>query len=588
MKRKYVKLVAAVLMAALLMAGCGSLGTESPGNSGAVQRKEEDNTQTAERTGTKEDIWESDPVLNEPGMEPIVKEPVTLKVVTGYDDWDDNWSVGQMKERLGVEFEWVVVPPEQFKEKLNLMLAGGETIDLVLFPLGAGSRQVISKAEEFKFAQQGLLTPLNDYIEHSSKYIKEYYDAHPEFYQDTTTPDGNIYSFQSANPAYHVSMPYKLWINTQWLNNVGMDMPTTTEEFYDVLKAFKEQDANGNGDPDDEVPFSTCTSGAGTMIDGFIMNAFTLNEPANVNAKRMRVSDEGKVEASFVDEEYREGLRFLNRLYEEGLLYADSFTQDAKTQRAVNEAGDQTRIGCLLSQGMGYLVSSLVESTRWHEYEALMPLKGPDGVRLAPQVHPSCRTKEPNGLIPASAEHPEVAFRLLDTLFAEEWVEIASYGEEGVDWREAQEGEFGADGNPAEITYISNATDREKKTMWDSNPYPVKYHTEVTVDQDPKAPEGKGHEYILYQATAKMSEYAADEKNMLPLFYYLPEENEKIATYSVTIDSYVSESIARFITGDLDLDTDWESYLDELNSFGLPDYIATIQSGYDRWVSNAR
>lgn len=324
------------------------------------------------------------------------------------------------------------------------------------------------------------------------------------------------------------------------------------------------------------------------MIDGFIMNAFTLNEPANVNAKRMRVSDEGKVEASFVDEEYREGLRFLNRLYEEGLLYADSFTQDAKTQRAVNEAGDQTRIGCLLSQGMGYLVSSLVESTRWHEYEALMPLKGPDGVRLAPQVHPSCRTKEPNGLIPASAEHPEVAFRLLDTLFAEEWVEIASYGEEGVDWREAQEGEFGADGNPAEITYISNATDREKKTMWDSNPYPVKYHTEVTVDQDPKAPEGKGHEYILYQATAKMSEYAADEKNMLPLFYYLPEENEKIATYSVTIDSYVSESIARFITGDLDLDTDWESYLDELNSFGLPDYIATIQSGYDRWVSNAR
>ena len=322
MKRKYVKLVAAVLMAALLMAGCGSLGTESPGNSGAVQRKEEDNTQTAERTGTKEDIWESDPVLNEPGMEPIVKEPVTLKVVTGYDDWDDNWSVGQMKERLGVEFEWVVVPPEQFKEKLNLMLAGGETIDLVLFPLGAGSRQVISKAEEFKFAQQGLLTPLNDYIEHSSKYIKEYYDAHPEFYQDTTTPDGNIYSFQSANPAYHVSMPYKLWINTQWLNNVGMDMPTTTEEFYEVLKAFKEQDANGNGDPDDEVPFSTCTSGAGTMIDGFIMNAFTLNEPANVNAKRMRVSDEGKVEASFVDEEYREGLRFLNRLYEEGLLYA--------------------------------------------------------------------------------------------------------------------------------------------------------------------------------------------------------------------------------------------------------------------------
>ena len=103
-----------------------------------------------------------------------------------------------------------------------------------------------------------------------------------------------------------------------------------------------------------------------------------------------------------------------------------------------------------------------------------------------------------------------------------------------------------------------------------------------------KAPEGKGHEYILYQATAKMSEYAVDEKNVLPLFYYLPEENEKIATYSVTIDTYVGESIARFISGDLDLDSDWNTYIEELNSFGLQDYIDTIQTGYDRWLANAR
>ena len=584
MKKRHVRMIAA-MTAMLLFAGCGgSGGSQTQNTDTATDTVEEQASAVAGETAE----WKTDPVLNAPGEEPIVKEPVTLRVVTGYDDWDENWAIQQIKERLGIDFEWVVMPPAQFKEKVNILLSGGESIDLILFPLGAGGNQALSKAEEFKLAQQGLLTPLNDYIEHSSKYIKEYYDANPNLYQETTTPDGNMYSLQSHNPAVHTTMPYKMWINTVWLDNLGLEMPTTTEEFYEVLKAFKEEDANGNGDPDDEIPLSTCTSGAGTQIDGFIMNAFTYNDPANANAKRMRINDEGKVEASFTDEAYREGLRFLNRLYEEGLLYPDVFTQDQKTQTALNEAGDQPRIGCMMSQAMGYLVSSLVDSTRWQEYEALMPLEGPEGVQLAPRVHSASHVKAPNGLIPASAEHPEVAFRLLDMLYSEEWVEITSYGEEGVDWRRAEEGEFGADGEPAEITYLSNATQREKKTLWESAPFPKKAHTEVTTEQDPKAPEGKGHEYILYQATAKMSEYAVDEKNVLPLFYYLPEENEKIATYSVTIDNYVSESIARFISGDLDLDEDWDKYIEDLNSFGLQDYIATIQTGYDRWLANAR
>lgn len=255
-----------------------------------------------------------------------------MKVVTASEDLDDNYVIKQIKERLGIDFEWIVLPTDQFKEKLNLMLSSGDTIDLILRPNAAVA--LMSKSEEYKLAQQGLLTPLNDYIENSSKYLKEYYEEHPYYYQETTTPDGNIYSIQEHNLAYHVTMPYKMWINTTWLDNLGLEMPTTTEEFYQVLKAFKEQDANGNGDPNDEIPLSTCTGGANVEIDGFIMNAFTQNEPNNTNAKRIRVNDEGKVEASFTDENYREGLRFLNRLYEEGLLYQDAFTQDRKTQTA--------------------------------------------------------------------------------------------------------------------------------------------------------------------------------------------------------------------------------------------------------------
>ena len=76
-----------------------------------------------------------------------------------------------------------------------------------------------------------------------------------------TTPNGNIYSLPNVDGSLHVQY------NMKWLDNLGLEMPTTTEEFYQVMKAFKEQDANGNGDLNDEIPLSTVTSGAGTHID---------------------------------------------------------------------------------------------------------------------------------------------------------------------------------------------------------------------------------------------------------------------------------------------------------------------------------
>lgn len=228
----------------------------------------------------------------------------------------------------------------------------------------------------------------------------------------------------------------------------------------------------------------------------------------------------------------------------------------------------------------------MTDSDRWQEYDAMLPLQGPDGVQLSPKVNGANLVSAPNGLIPAAAEHPEVAFRLLDMMFSEEWAYMAQFGEENVDWRPAVEGECGKDGKQALITALGTSETRKNKTLEYNIPKIEVPHTEITCAQDPKAPDAAGHEYILYRATDRMTPYANEEKNSLPLFYYLSEENEKIATYAVTIDSYVTESIARFVTGDLDLDKDWDGYLKDLESYGLSDYLETIQGGYDRWVAN--
>ena len=92
------------------------------------------------------------------------------------------------------------------------------------------------------------------------------------------------------------------------VDNLGLNMPTTTEEFYEVMKAFKEKDANGNGDPNDEIPLSTVTSGAGTQLDGFLMNPFQLTSETN----KLYV-DNGKVTFAPAQEGYKEGLKAKGR-----------------------------------------------------------------------------------------------------------------------------------------------------------------------------------------------------------------------------------------------------------------------------------
>ena len=119
--------------------------------------------------------------------------------------------------------------------------------------------------KEAELGAQGYILPLNEYLDNSSVGYAAAFEKLPGLRDYITTPDGNIYSLPNVDGSLHVQYNMKLWINTTWLENLGLEMPTTTEEFYDVLKAFKEQDANGNGDPDDEIPLSGVKSGAGTQ-----------------------------------------------------------------------------------------------------------------------------------------------------------------------------------------------------------------------------------------------------------------------------------------------------------------------------------
>lgn len=216
--------------------------------------------------------------LSEPGVLPLTTEDVTLTIGLSPSplttDYEDNYLTQLVEEKTGVKLDFVFLPTDgtEAKQKLSLMVAGGETLPDILC-IG------LSDSERFTYGSQGYFLPLNDYLENDAYYWNESMDkwATPKQKEDVlkygTSPDGNIYAYPQfyCDPADASSL--YMSINKVWLDNLGLEVPTTTDELYTVLKAFKEQDANGNGDPNDEIPLIGHTGGMGN-VNLFLMNAF--------------------------------------------------------------------------------------------------------------------------------------------------------------------------------------------------------------------------------------------------------------------------------------------------------------------------
>ena len=247
-----------------------------------------------------------------------------------------------------------------------------------------------------------------------------------------------------VNECYHCFYSQRAWINSDWLENVGMGVPQTTDEFIDVLTAFKEQDANGNGDPNDEIPLAAATTGWNGNIDGFLMNPFVFTEFKGSN-QFFQIED-GAVSTTATTEGYREGLRYLNTLFAAGLFGEESFTQPMNQIKQQVEGGDAPTIGVVISGAHPNFAN--IGGDRWLKYVAVPSLEGPTGLRQAP-FNP-WGVGSGQCVINAQTEHADAAFKWCDGLYDREttlrsvfgvpqW-EAEAAGEDG-QWRWAEEGE---------------------------------------------------------------------------------------------------------------------------------------------------
>lgn len=562
MKRFSISMLCLLISSSMLLSACGGKSNQSEPAS-------------AQKTNSK---------LTEPGKFPISNEKVTLTIITPAiasteGTIQDNKFTKEFEEKTNVHIEWQQVETN-FKEKLNLMFASGDLADIVLS--GVGNVNRMDKSTQSQLGSQGLIIPLNKLIDTQSVWFKQALADNPELKSYITTPDGNIYDLPMINDGYHTENPYKMWIDTTWLKNLGLNMPTTTDEFYNVLKAFKDNDPNKNGKKD-EIPLSTCKAGANVELDGFLMNAFTYAPGGD----RLYLKD-GKVTLAATEAGYKDGLKYLNKLYSEGLINKDSFTQDQKAQINLNENGDVPVIGAFPSLHLGYALN-LTATNKWHEYNSVPPLQGPKGFKST--------TYQPYGKfvtgvfsITKDCKNPEAAFRLADYFYSTEGTLRANWGRENIEWTKADDSQKGLDGSPAKYkTILTDKTQEANKNVSWGQLFPFnaprKLQWSFAAPQDPydaKVNPMEGRMNIFYAATKEHTKVNPDIKTVLPDLYYSPESAEELSRLKITINDYVNESIIKFIVGKQDVDKDWDSYVSQLDKLGVKNYLKIIQDSYDK------
>ena len=182
----------------------------------------------------------------------------------------DNLFTQEVEKKFDIDFDWQTTTYDGSVagEKRQISLASGDYPDAYfLVPWVDG----FSRNEILKYGQQGVLMPLEHLIDEHAPNLKKRFEEKPDWEQSVTAPDGHIYAITQWSECFHCSYPSKLWMNTTWLDALGLEQPTTTEELRTVLRAFKDGDPNGNGAAD-EVPLS---GSASEPIINYLMNAFT-------------------------------------------------------------------------------------------------------------------------------------------------------------------------------------------------------------------------------------------------------------------------------------------------------------------------
>ncbi len=559
-KSKKMRLIALVVMCLMLvttvLTGCG-------GNN------------AAQNSNTKDNLY---PL----GHDPISKETVPLEIMMSSNgnvlDYDTNKYTKEIERMGNVDLKFNLLPAADSTTKINLTLSSGQDLpDIINTTLEA---DVVST-----YGDSGVLISLNDYYENSSYYIKEQVEAYKaetgvDLLKYITMSDGNIYGVIRYNESLQNEVASVLWIKKSWLEQAGMEVPDTLDELVAALRYFKENDMNGNGKKD-EIPM--VDQADGTMLQT-LENAFVKTGVDDITKK-----SDGTLEMAYATEGYKEFLKYVNTLYNEGLIDPVSFSQDNATLKTLLNAETIT-VGTFAATSTSILTAGTPRREN-HEYAPMFldnPAKPGYSTFRYMQTMPA-----QHFFITSACEYPETAFRIADYMCSEKMTVWSRWGEEGSDWlapTESTVGMYEFMGRPAYLEPVLQWGSKQN-SHW-QNGSPGFRRTNVSLGMSSADTSQESKAFAIEELHNRYSD--PNWKDGGKLFYekaidervyklvYTSDELDERSSIKIGIDSFVKQMRYEFITGKKDIDADWDSYIKELKGYNLDRLVEIENAAYKR------
>ena len=507
-----------------------------------------------------------------------------MPIVTTYRP---NHLTEYLEKMNDVKLDFVVLPYDrsESRTKISLMASAGDLPEVLIdCGLASGWDMV------YEWGQMGLLLPIEKYFEDSElmpNFNKIPPDERVKVLSGLKLADGHIYGFPRFEALTFNMTPYRMYINKAWLDQLGLQMPSTTDELLNVLIAFRDGDPNGNGKKDEIGIWGTVPyAGYGEDIIAAIINSFIYFNKWHL----LSVDSEGKnVIAPFTQPVFRHALRYLNKLYKNGVLDAGTFTADTQVFRAVLNTTPPI-VGLTSMGGIGHYPDA-DNNPNFLQMALMPPLSSPYSPGYTP-FH--AHITFPYGYITNKAEkNIEKIIRFIDSFYDDTVSRMVMHGEENVDWTKDPAILKGLTNSYVEqgiypgitTAIINNILDGPNNKFWGQmNPRyaPFEMGEAIAYLSKPYDPNRPSEKIIIQN----YEHY--HHRHPVYLFpenpAYDPEGAKIAARTKVEVQTFYRSSVAEFTVGvrDIDSDADWNAYLSEMNNVGLGEWIRVAQQAWDR------
>lgn len=495
-------------------------------------------------------------------------EKVTFSAIFLKNEWHgepDNMDImTKLEEEANVDVQWQVYNQATWADKKNVMVASGEVPDVFYM-------NSVNSTDINNYLSDGLFMDLTDLIPQYAPRLNQVLEDMPQFKAICVNPtDGKIYSIGRAAEREVQYTAGLMYINKTWLDQLGLPIPTTTDEFYTTLKAFKEKDPNGNGKTD-ELPFIFHFN-PNNPDEGYtyqsLFGAFGYVDPiSNYGAHFVRDMETNELIFVAEQEGYKDAISFYGKMVQEGLWDAEGFTTQDTSVMTAKGNNEEMIVGSFIAFDSTFIVPA----DRLDDYVILPPLVGPEGHQM--WMYHGGSNGNVNGtqfaMTTSAKGKEEGIMRWLDAHFDPETSIELFLGPVGVTLERTESGMLDYVDTPEGMTY----------SEFRYGNCPV--HVPCVI----KAEDWGKTIQVMDEDINKLSiakEYYEPYQTQSSL-YLLPneEESDYFVKEGTDIRDYVNQMQVTWLTKG-GIEEEWDTYLQQLQTLGIDKYKQTIQGILDR------